>query len=166
MKPSMANSSHPSPSGMAAQSSPTGTAAPCRPRRSATAPISALAARPALSRAARARASKAAVSISGRLPERDKAHLRRAAGRIGGEVRAHLQMRPAVQVDLVERLPMHLAEKRTVLRLDMRQKGPAAHRMGGGDREANERRADRADAAVVGIDREPRAPPEARRLLV
>ena len=79
-------------------------------------------------RAARANASKQATSISGRFPERDKAHLRRAVGRIGGRSRASSDA-TAVQVDLVERLPMHLAEERTVLRLDMGEKVPATHRM-------------------------------------
>ena len=46
------------------------------------------------------------------------------------QIGAHLEVRPAEQVDLVERLPMHLAEERPVLRLHMREKGRAAHGAG------------------------------------
>ena len=61
---------------------------------------------------------------------------------------------------------MHLAEERPILRLHMGEEGRSTHGAGGGDGEADQGRADRADAAAFALDRKPRAPPHARLFLV
>src|ERR1700733_281335 len=166
MKPSAAKSRWPSPSGIAAQSSPTRIAPCASPRRAATIPISAFAASAGLAFNRSARASSAAASMSGRFPQRDVTNLRRVARGVEIEVGAHLQMRATVQLDLRHRLPVHLLEKRRVLRLHMREERSAAHRMRRRDGESDQGRANCADAPVLAGHREPRPAPQARLVLV
>src|ERR1700722_9878613 len=166
MKPSAANRRCPSPSRIAAQSSPTRIAPCASPSRAATIPMSAFAASVGLAFKRAASASSAVASMSGGLPQRDIADLRRVARRIEVEVGAHLHMRPTVQLDLRHRLPVHLLEKRRVLRLHMREERSAAHRMRRGDGEPDQGCADRADAPVLAGDSEPGAAPQARLIFV
>src|ERR1700677_1679638 len=119
MKPSAAKRRCPSPSGIAAQSSPTGIAPCASPSRAATIPMSAFAASAGLARKRSARVSRAAASMSGRLPQRDVTDLRRVARRVEIEIGAHLHMRPTVQLDLSHRLPVHLLKHQRVLRLNV-----------------------------------------------
>src|SRR3984957_19296045 len=166
MKPSAANRRCPSPSRIAAQSSPTRIAPCASPSRAATIPMSAFAASVGLAFKRAASASSAVASMSGGLPQRDIADLRRVARRIEVEVGAHLHMRPTVQLDLRHRLPVHLLKERGVLRLHMREERSAAHRMRGGHSKPDQGRANRADAPVVAGYCQPRAAPQARFVLV
>src|ERR1700722_16401476 len=166
MKPSAANRRCPSPSGITAQSSPTGIAPCASPRRAATIPMSAFAASAGLAFNRSVSASRVAASMSGRFPQRDVTNLRRVARGVEVEVGPHLHVRPTVQLDFRHRLPVHPMEERRVLRLHMREERSGAHRMRRGDREPDQGRANRADAPVLAGHREPRAAPQPRLVLV
>ena len=124
MKPSIANRRCPSPSGIAAQSSPTGIAAEASPRRSATRPISALAASAGLWRSEATRASRfrppppQAAFLSATKPSSGAWH----GGYFVRSARILKCGRPS-KSSSAQRLPMHLAEERRVLRLHMREEG-------------------------------------------
>ena len=89
---------------------------------------------------------------------------RRSAGT--GEIGLHEVMRTAAQHDLFDRAPMQALKQQRILRLDVGVEALAAARVGGGDGEADQRRAERADAAILGSDSETRAPPFVRLGLV
>ena len=73
---------------------------------------------------------------------RQEAGLRRRQRRVVGQIGLHEMMRAAVQLDLVQRLPVQALEQRRVLALHVGQEAAAAARMGGADGETDQRGAD------------------------
>lgn len=70
-------------------------------------------------------------------------------------------MRLAVNLEFLDHIPMHATKKRPVLNLDIRKEGMAAHRVGRGDGEPDQRCAKRADLAKIVAHRKARSPPQA-----
>ena len=62
------------------------------------------------------------------------------------EIRTHIVMRPAVQIDTVERFPMQSLKQHRVAALDIGVEFAGAASMGGPDRELDQRGTQRADA--------------------
>ena len=131
------------------------------------APMSALAARPRAVAQRRASRSKSAPSISGRLPRArrsrspargraDRRRGRRASSDAAGRAARPRRASPNASGGTADRSAPGHGRGRS---------GSPSHAPRT-DGEPDQRRADRADAAIVAVDREPRAPPEARRLLV
>src|SRR5882724_5964176 len=68
-------------------------------------------------------------------------------------------MRTSMNLDFLDRVPVKPPKERCVLALDVGEEAPAAACMRRRHREADERRAERADSAIVRSDGEARSPP-------